>query len=84
MLNIKDPETERLVRELAAETGETVTTVVREAVRERLARRRSTIKDAPDVDWAMIRPAQEFLSEGDPSVTSGSDKDLYDENGLPA
>lgn len=35
-LNIKDPATESVVRELAAVTGETVTTAVRRAAEERL------------------------------------------------
>jgi antitoxin VapB len=37
-LNIKDDRTDRLARELAAETGETITTAVTVAVRERLER----------------------------------------------
>lgn len=42
-LNIKDPETDRLVRELAALTGESITTATRKAVVQRLeaVRRRS-------------------------------------------
>lgn len=39
-LNIKDPETDRLVRELSAETGEGLTAAVTVAVRERLERLR--------------------------------------------
>jgi antitoxin VapB len=39
-LNIKDESTDQLVRELAAETGETITTAVTVAVRERLERLR--------------------------------------------
>ena len=39
-LNIKDEGADRLVRELAAQTGETITTVVTIAVRERLERLR--------------------------------------------
>jgi antitoxin VapB len=35
-LNIKNPETYRLVKELADATGESMTTAVTEAVRERL------------------------------------------------
>jgi antitoxin VapB len=44
-LNIKDPETERLVNEVAAMTGETKTRAVRVAMeerRQRLARRGAT------------------------------------------
>ena len=37
-LNIKDGETDRLVRKLAAATGETVTEAVRNAVREKIER----------------------------------------------
>jgi antitoxin VapB len=37
-LNIKDPTTDRLVRDLAAATGETITVAVRIAIAERLAR----------------------------------------------
>jgi antitoxin VapB len=42
-LNIKDNQTDRLVRELAAETGETITTAVIVAVRERLERLRGAV-----------------------------------------
>lgn len=38
VLNIKDPEADRLARELAAVTGETMTTAVATALRERLER----------------------------------------------
>jgi len=37
-LNIKDPETDRLARDLAAATGETITAAVGIALRERLQR----------------------------------------------
>lgn len=40
-LNIKDPSTEKIVRELAAVTGEAVTTAVRKAAEERLQRVRN-------------------------------------------
>jgi hypothetical protein len=39
-LNIKDPTADRLVRELASETGESITTTVTVAVQERLERLR--------------------------------------------
>jgi antitoxin VapB len=42
-LNIKDDRADRLVRELAAETGETITTAVTVAVRERLERLRGAV-----------------------------------------
>jgi antitoxin VapB len=37
-LSIKDPEADRLARELAARTGESITEAVTRALRERLAR----------------------------------------------
>ena len=37
-LNLKDPETVQLVRELASRTGESLTSAVKTAVRERLER----------------------------------------------
>jgi antitoxin VapB len=42
-LNIKDQGTDRLVRELAAETGESITTAVEISVRERLERLRGAV-----------------------------------------
>lgn len=42
-LNIKDSGTDRLVRELAAETGESLTTAITVAVRERLERIRGAV-----------------------------------------
>jgi len=39
-LNVKDPETEALARQLARETGESLTAAVAQAVRERLERLR--------------------------------------------
>jgi antitoxin VapB len=37
-LNLKDPETVQLIRELASRTGESLTSAVKTAVRERLER----------------------------------------------
>lgn len=42
-LNIKDEGADRLARELAAETGESITTAVAVAVRERLERLRGAV-----------------------------------------
>lgn len=43
-LSIKDPEADRLAREVAKATGETLTTAVVESLRERLARVRRARK----------------------------------------
>ena len=49
-LNIKDPDTDRLARELAALTGESITTAARRAIQERLerVRARATVGAAED------------------------------------
>jgi antitoxin VapB len=81
-LSLKDPEADRLAREVAARTGETLTTAIVVALRERLARlrgrsKRRRLRDElrdiaercsklPTVD---DRPADEVLG--------------YDERGLP-
>lgn len=82
-LSIKDPETDRLVRELSDVTGESMTKAVSTAVRERLERVQGTARgrdltaelksiadrcaDLPLID---TRPGEEILG--------------YDERGLPS
>lgn len=46
-LSIKDPEADRLARELAARTGETLTEAVVVALRERLARQTGRTRPIP-------------------------------------
>ncbi|MBI3516255.1 MAG: type II toxin-antitoxin system VapB family antitoxin [Proteobacteria bacterium] len=81
-LNIKDPATERSVRELAALTGETVTTAVQRAAEERLQRVRR--------ERAGRSLADEILEIGKrcaelPDLDGRSADDIlgYDEHGLP-
>ena len=57
--NIKDPETDRLARELAAATGESLTDAVRAAVRDRLERERR--RGRPGIA-AEVRRIQERLA----------------------
>ncbi|NJD29278.1 MAG: PSK operon transcription factor [Chloroflexi bacterium] len=79
-LNIKNEETHRLVRELAASTGESLTEAVTIAVRERLERVRSIdaeIEDVLDlVDRIRARVPPDFFDVD-------LDELLYDEDGLP-
>lgn len=81
-LSIKDPEADRLARELARQTGETLTEAIVTALRERLNRQkrrrtlparreklralRLSMRDLPVLD---ARPAEEILG--------------YDEKGMP-
>lgn len=83
-LNIKDEETVRLARELAAELGESVTEAVRTALRERRARiapprRRATVDEIMEI----VRGAREHwkpeFRDQELSLTHGDL--LYNEDG---
>lgn len=83
MLNIKDAEADRLVRELARTTGETITQAVAVAVRERLERIRGRGADrglATELDEIALRAAAL------PILDRRSEDEIlgYDESGLPA
>ena len=81
-LSIKDPETERLARELAQRTGESLTMATRKALEERLrrvgaTRRRATLLE----DLAAIRrrcAALPVLDDRTADAILG-----YDAHGLP-
>jgi antitoxin VapB len=81
-LSIKDPETERLARNLAQLTGENITTATKRAIEERLRRvgghsRKATLLE----DLAEIRRrwgAMPILDDRTPEDILG-----YDEHGLP-
>jgi antitoxin VapB len=86
-MNIKNADVERLTRELADLTGETLTTAVSTAVRERLERLRGS-----GADGRTTQRAEQILALGRsiaPSLTEPwRSRDhgelLYDERGLPA
>jgi antitoxin VapB len=82
-LSIKDPEADRLARELAARTGETLTEAVVVALRERLARETGRTRSIPlREELAAIRRRCAGLPVLD---TRSADEILgYDEHGLPA
>jgi antitoxin VapB len=82
-LNIKNEETHHLVVELAQLTGESQTTAVTVAVRERLERLRA-VRGASLADrlLAIGEDTARRLKEPSRSVDHGDL--LYDENGLPA
>ena len=80
-LNIKDPEADRLARELAARTGETITETVVKALRERL--KRETAKapvELKDDIMAISRRAGQIRRH-----TSRTADEIigYDDKGLP-
>jgi len=80
-LNIKDPEAHELARQLAAQTGETLTRAVTEALRERLARVSRTRRvDSMAKDLLAIGRRFAANSKGSPVDHATL---LYDEQGLP-
>lgn len=82
-LNIKDGETDRLARELARETGETITVAARVAIQERLARVRHRHQHRPDTEelQQIIERgrARRILDDRAPDQILG-----YDQHGLPS
>ena len=83
-LNIKNPETYRLVKELARETGQSMTAAVADAVRERLERIRAERGEKRiDIErgLALLREIRERL--GPEYLAQDFDELLYDEMGLP-
>ena len=80
-LNIKDPESHKLARTLARETGESITNAVTEALRERLERvRRRRKPEAKAAELLAIgRRCANTLKR--PAVDHATL--LYDERGLP-
>jgi antitoxin VapB len=81
-LNIKDPTADRLVRELAAATGESITTAVTVAVQERLERVRG-IAPAEIRKRELLRIAKRAAAR--PVIDDRTDDEIlgYDEHGLP-
>jgi antitoxin VapB len=82
-LSIKDPETERLARKLAHQTGESITVATKRALEERLRRTGSDARKAALLEdmEAMQRRlnALPVLDDRTPDEIIG-----YDENGLPS
>ncbi len=80
-LNIKNPEAHKLARQLARETGESLTTAVMQALRERLeAVRRRRKRETMLADIRAISAKSAALLKGPPIDHADM---LYDENGLP-
>jgi len=79
-LNIKDPEAHRLAQEIARATGETMTRVVTEALRDRLAkieaaRSRASVAELLAIaDRAAAHLKRPYVDHAEL---------LYDEQGLP-
>lgn len=83
-LSIRDPETDRLARELAALTGESMTEAIRAALAERLARTRRTHEDDVRSLIADVRVIQDRVARLPVRDERPEDEILgYDGDGLP-
>lgn len=81
-LNIKDAETDRLARELAAATGESITVAARRAIEERLARVRA--RDAAKPAEGTLRDLIQRGRERQTIDGRAAEEILgYDQHGLP-
>lgn len=81
-LSIKDPEADRLARELAAQTGETITQALIVALRERLSRQRRK-RTAPK-RRERLRALRESMRDLPILDTRSPDEIInYDDRGLP-
>jgi antitoxin VapB len=60
-INIKSADAERLVRELADLTGESITDAIHHAVRERLTREKLRKLGAVERSWSRIERIQERI-----------------------
>lgn len=81
-INIKDPTAEKLVRELAAVTGETVTTAVRKAAEERLQRVRR-VHSKRSLAAEILEIGRRCASLPDVDARTADEILGYDEHGLP-
>jgi antitoxin VapB len=79
-LNIKDPEAHRLAQSISRATGESMTRVVTEALRERHARLAGRSGRAGVAELLAIADRAAALLAGPYQDHGGL---LYDENGLP-
>jgi len=81
-LNIKDPATEKFVRELAAAAGESVTTAVRRAAEERLQRVRRQ-QSGRSLAAEILEIGKRCAALPDLDARTADEILGYDEYGLP-
>jgi antitoxin VapB len=83
-LSIKAPEADRLARQLAAATGETITAAVIIAMRERLERQKRKQEDTQTLIDDLMAIANHCASL--PVLDNRTDDEImgWDENGLPS
>lgn len=81
-LNIKDPDTDRLARELAAATGESITVAARRAIEERLERVRARAALTQDSS-ALLGIIERGRAREVRDARTAEEILGYDESGLP-
>ncbi len=82
-MNIKNAEAERLTRELTEVTGESLTTAIIVALRERLERVRR--QREPDLAGRLLAIGQDLAPRlGEPYRSADHGDLLYDDRGMPA
>jgi len=82
-LSIKSPEADRLARELAAKTGETMTVAVTIALRERLAREERKRRNCHSLAADLMEIGRHCASLPVFDARTSDEILGYDENGLP-
>ena len=85
-LHINDAETDRLVRDLAQATGETLTVAINKAVKERLSLVKTQQQTSDKRFLAEIKKIQAMVGpELRNQTKTGREmiNEMYDENGLP-
>ncbi len=89
-LNIKNPKTTALVRELAERTGMSQTQAVEVAVSERLAsldaqagKSLCAAETKRDTATTLLKRIRDSLSEGDRGALGAAEAELFDHDGLP-
>jgi antitoxin VapB len=81
-LSVKDKETDRLAREVAALTGETLTDAIRKALAERLERERLRRGESVPLTDRLLQLGQECAALPDYDTRSADEIVGYDETGL--
>jgi antitoxin VapB len=82
-ISLKDPETDRLAREVAALTGETLTETVRRALAERLERERRKRRTERGLAERLDKIARHCAALPDLDARSADEIVGYDEHGIP-
>lgn len=87
-LHIRQERTEKLAREVAKRTGESLTAAVHKALEERMAKLAAADQAAEDAYVARLREistrsAAAFRATGETRTSTELLDELYDENGLP-